>query len=276
MNLFDRQTWSLAALAAVSLAVSAATSGACTVFVMTDGQQTLFGNNEDYSNPNTRIWFIPATEGRFGCVFEGFDDGWGQGGCNTEGLAFGWVAGFKAEWQRPAGLKTVRGNSCQRMLETCTTVEEAVAFYQTHWEESFSYGRLLVADRTGKSAVIRAEDGKLAAPIATHSQGIGHRFGLRGEEATAMLAKVSKASLTSASKILKATVQEGPNATKYSVVYDLRSGAIHLYFFANGSEATTLDLAGELSRGPHYYDLPSIREQLSEELRSLTESMKSN
>ena len=132
----------------------AATSDACTVFVMTDGRQVLFCNNEDFSNPNTRIWFLPGAEGRHGCVYVGFDDGWGQGGCNTQGLAFGWVAGFKERWERPAGLQTVKGNPCQRMLETCATVEEADAFFERYWEESFSYGKLLIADSSGKSVLL--------------------------------------------------------------------------------------------------------------------------
>src|SRR5262245_30109664 len=93
---------------AAILMMMAATSEACTVIVMTDGEQVLFCNNEDYSNPTTRMWFIPGGEGRHGCVYVGFDDGWGQGGRNTEGLAFDWVAGFKEKWQRSPGLEAVK------------------------------------------------------------------------------------------------------------------------------------------------------------------------
>ena len=260
--------------AAAILAMSAATSEACTVFVMTDGQRVLFCNNEDYSNPNTRMWFIPAAEGRHGCVYVGFDDGWGQGGSNTQGLAFGWVAGFKEQWERPPGLETAKGNPCQRMLETCKTVEEAVAFYERYWEESFSYGQLLVADRSGKSALLRAKDGRFVASVVKKSQGIGHRFGLRGHEATTMLAEVSKPSLPAATRLLKATLQEGPNATKYSLIYDLKSCEIHLYRFPEQSEPIRLSLAKELKKGPHYYDIPKIRMQLGQDLRPLTGDMK--
>jgi hypothetical protein len=259
---------------AAFVAITAATSDACTVFVMTDGRQVLFCNNEDYSNPNTRIWFIPGAEGRHGCVYVGFDDGWGQGGCNTEGLAFGWVAGFKERWERPPGLKTAKGNPCQRMLETCTTVEEAVAFFERYWEESFSYGKLLVADRSGKSALLGAKDGRLVASVVKRSQGIGHRFGLRGNEATTMLAEVSTTSIPAAARILQATLQEGPNATKYSVIYDLKSCEINLYRFPEQSKPIQLSLADELKKGPHYYDIPKIRAQLGKELRPLTEDMK--
>jgi hypothetical protein len=274
MNQGLRQSGNAFVFIAACWAMTAATSDACTVFVMTDGRQVLFCNNEDYSNPQTRIWFIPGGEGRHGCVFEGFDDGWGQGGFNTQGLAYGWVAGYKERWKRPPGSQIAKGNSCQRMLETCATVEEAVAFYQRYWEESFSYGKLIVADRNGKSALFEARDGKLVAPIVTRSHGIGHRFDLRGNEAAAMLAEVSTTSLPDAVRLLKATLQDGPNATKYSVIYDLKTCEIHLYRFPEQSEPVRFDLVDELKKGPHYYDIPAIREQLTQELRPLTEEMK--
>src|SRR5262245_47303048 len=274
MNQCTRRNVNAFVQAAAILMMTAATSEACTVFVMTDGKQVLFCNNEDFSNPKTRMWFIPGAEGRHGCVYVGFDDGWGQGGRNTGGLAFGWVAGFKEKWERPPGLKTAKGNPCQRMLETCTTVEEAVVYFERYWEESFSYGKLLIADRTGKSVLLGARDGKLVASVVKRSQGIGHRFGLRGKEAADMLAKVATPSVPAAVGILKATLQEGVHATRYSVIYDLKSGAINLYRFPEQSEPVRLSLADELKKGPHYYDIPVIRAQLGKELRPLTEDMK--
>ena len=273
MNQCTWRTLNAFAYAAAILSITAVNSDACTVFVMTDGRQVLFCNNEDYSNPNTRMWFIPGAEGKHGAVYVGFDDGWGQGGCNEKGLAFGWVAGFKERWERPPGLKTVKGNPCQRMLEACATVEDAVEFFHRHWEESFSYGQLIVADRTGKSVLLRAKDGKLAASVVKRSQGIGHRFGLRGDEATAMLAEVSTTSIPAAVDVLKATLQEGPNATKYSLIYDLKSCEFILYRFPEQSEPIRLSLADELKKGPHYYDIPIIHAQLDKELRPLTEDM---
>jgi len=255
-------------------ALAAAPAHACTVFVMNDGDNVLFCNNEDYSNPKTMIWFIPGAERKYGCVYEGFDDGWGQGGFNTEGLAFGWVAGFKEQWETNTKAKAPRGNPTQRMLETCSTVEEATEFFRQFHEPSFSYGKLLVADRTGASAIIGAKDGRLHAEITNRAQGIGHRFGLRGSEAAEMLAEEPEASLASAVRLLRFTLQEGPNATKYSVVYDLKSGEIDLFRFPEQTEAVQFNLAEELKKGPHCYDIPKLREQLSQELRPLTEGMK--
>jgi penicillin V acylase-like amidase (Ntn superfamily) len=107
---------------------------ACTVFLLTDGKQVLFCNNEDWINPNTRVWFVPAGPDYFGAVYVGFDNGLCQGGMNTEGLAFDAVAGYKEIWEPSADQKPVRGLSTQRMLETCATVDAAIAFYQAHRE----------------------------------------------------------------------------------------------------------------------------------------------
>src|SRR6266404_3222582 len=105
---------------------------ACTIFVLTDTNRALFCNNEDWSDFNTRIWFVPGKPGTNGCAYVGFTDGWAQGGLNTEGLAFDWVAGYKEKFDLDPKLKAVDGNSSARMLECCATVEEAIAFYQTN------------------------------------------------------------------------------------------------------------------------------------------------
>jgi predicted choloylglycine hydrolase len=265
------------ALTISSLAVCllpASRTYACTVFVLTGGERVLFCNNEDFTNPRTRIWFIPANKGRYGCEFVGFDDGWGQGGLNEKGLAYAWVAGYQERWERLAEHQDARGNPCQRMLESCDSVEEAVAFFEHRWEESFAYGRLLVADRTGNSAILRAKKGKLHAPIRDRSQGIGHRFDLRGTEVAEAVAQLSKPTMPDAVRFMRATLQEGSNATKYSVVYDLESGDIDLYRFPKQSKPVQFNLARELTKGPHYYDIPALPEQLQEPLRPLTDEMK--
>ena len=202
---------------------------------------------------------MPASSAKHGCAFLGFDDGWGQNGLNDQGLAFGWVAGFKEQWQRNPQLKTVHGNPSHRMLESCSTVDEAIAFYQNNWEESFAYGQLLVADRNGSSAVLRAKDGRLHVPAIQKSQGIGHRFGLRGTEAVPMLAKISAPTLPAAMQLLQFTLQEGVNATKYSAVFDLQSCAIHLYRFPEHVDPIEFNLQRELELAPHYFDIPAAR-----------------
>jgi len=243
---------------------------ACTIFVLTDANQALFCNNEDWSNPKTRIWFVPAGKDYYGCAYVGFDNGWAQGGLNTEGLAFDWVAGYQEAWGPDSNLPTPRGNPSQRMLESCATVEEAIAFYRSHWEPSFSYAKILVADRTGASVIIGAGDSRLQVERANHSRG----FGYGGQTLDQLLAKTPETTAASGFRILQACLQQGQYATKYSCVYDLTSGDVFLQPCSAGQAEVKLNLAAELKKGGHYYDLPQIHQQLAQAPRPLLSNMR--
>lgn len=243
---------------------------ACTIFVLTDSQKTLFFNNEDYSNPATRIWFLPASKQYYGVAYVGFDNDWAQGGVNTAGLAFDWVAGQKVEYVPDPRLLKVRGdNPSERMLESCATVEEAIAFYEKYQEPGFSYAKIMIADKTGASVIIGAQDGKLFFDRSTQSRGFGY-----GEKALREhLAKAPAASVQSGLPILQACKQEGQYPTQYSSVYDLRSGDIYLVSLKNGEKEVKLNLNTELAKGGYYYTIPALTKGLKQEPLPLSRGM---
>jgi hypothetical protein len=244
-------------------------ASSCTIFVLTNGQRVLFCNNEDYSNPKTRIWFVTAGDGHYGCVYVGFDNGWAQGGMNTKGLAFDWVAGFTEKWKLVRGTKKVRGNPSERMLETCATVEEAIAFYKAYHEPSFSYARILIADRSGASVIIGARDGHLQFEKASQSRGFGY-MGL----VEPLVAKSPEPTVANGAVILRACLQKGQYATKYSNIFDLKSGNISLFQFPEREDTVNLDLVNELGKGGHYYDLLLIHQQVTKLPMPLLDNMK--
>jgi len=241
---------------------------ACTIFVLSDTNRTLFCNNEDWSNPKSRIWFVPAAGTNFGCVYVGFDDGFAQGGMNTEGLASDWVAGFHEPWSPDPSLPTSAGN--RQLLETCATVEDAVAFFRGHRELGFYTARVLVADRTGASAIIGAKDGKLQVEKSTHCRGFGY-----GAQTLDMMLELrsSEPTVTNGAYILRASLQKGKFATKYSNIFDLKSGDIFLFPFPASDAQVAFNLAAELRKGGHYYDIPQIHEQLAKAPRPLLANM---
>jgi hypothetical protein len=242
---------------------------ACTIFVLADTNRALFCNNEDWSDPKTRIWFLPAGDGYYGAVYVGFDNGWAQGGLNTEGLAYDWVAGYQEKWEPNPQLPSARGNSSQRMLETCATVGEAIAFYRSHAEPGFGRAKILVEDRTGASVIIGAKDGQLQVEKETQCRGFG--FGQRTLDQA--LAKAPEPTVANGFKILRDCRQKGQYATKYSNIYDLKSGDIFLYPFPDRDDEVKLNLAVELKKGSHYYEMPQIREQLAQAPRPLPLNM---
>ncbi len=242
----------------------------CTIFVLSDAKRTLFFNNEDYSNPATRIWFQPATKTYYGCAYLGFNDDWAQGGVNQYGLAFDWVAGANRSYVPAPNLKTPQGNPAERMLESCKTVPEAIAFYHRYAEPGFASGAMLIADKTGASVIIHVSNGQLQYELSHQSRG----FGYGDETLKKMLSPTLRPSLENGLPILQACRQQGQYATKYASVYDLRSGEINLVSLAGKEESVRLDLAAELKKGGHFYDLPLIKQQVLQPPAPLLADMK--
>lgn len=257
----------LVIILSIFMAVPAST---CTIFVLADGRRVLFYNNEDWLNPKTRIWFVPAGEGHYGCAYVGFDDGFAQGGLNTKGLAFDWVAGFMEQWVSYPDMKNVRGNSSERMLESCATVEEAITFYQTHREPDFSRAKILVADSTGVSVIIGAKNVKLRIEKLNQSRG----FGYGSQILENMLANPPEPTVSNGATILRACIQKGRTPTQYSNVFDLKSGDIYLFRFQERDDSVKLNLAVELEKGGHYYEIPQIRQQFAQPPLPLLNNMK--
>lgn len=245
-------------------------ANACTIFVLTDAKRTLFCNNEDWSNPKSRIWFIPAGEGYLGCAYVGFDNGCAQGGLNTKGLAFDWVAGSPAQWKPAADLKLPRGIPSARMLETCATVDEAIVFFRQYREPSFAYAKILIADSSGKSVIIGTKECQLQIEAANHCRGFG--YGQRTLDK--ILATTPEPTVANGAGILHACLQDGKQNTKYSNIFDLKSGDIHLVQSSKTSDGVKLNLAAELKKGEHYYDIPQIHQQMTQPPRPLLNNMK--
>ena len=269
-SLSKRVTLTIKFLALITFTLTANLIKSCTIFLLTDAEQTLFFNNEDYTNPNTKMWFIPGGNEHYGCVFLGFDNGHAQGGMNTEGLAFDWWAGGYSPYEVDRTKPLAKSSSSERMLESCKTVDEAIAFYKKHAEPSFANATIFIADKTGASVIIGSKDGKLFFKRSTESQVLGAGAATFQK----MIAENNKVQQENGVQILKQCLTTGTFATKYSNVFDLQSGAISLYRLELNSTETRLNLFEELKKGAHYYNIPSINKELKEEIKPLILNMK--
>lgn len=245
------------------LFIASPSTHACTIFCLTDTNQTLFCNNEDWKTTKPKIWFVPGGK-HYGCAYVGFITQISQGGCNTEGLAFDWVAGYKEKWARSPKQKIAWGVPHERMLETCVTVEEAIAFYRDHWEPVFGYAKMLVVDRTGASALLGAHDGRFQVIRETRSGGFGYGSACLRR----MIPLHPEPALTNAFQILEGARQQGKYGTKYANVFDLNTGDIFL-LLPGRENPVTLNLTTELKRGPHRYEMDKIAEQKSGKIKRL-------
>ncbi len=83
-------------------------------------------------------------------------------------------------------------------------------------------------------------------------------------------------------RFLHACLQKGQYATKYSNVFDMKSGDIYLFPsperylfpFLGRYYEVKLNLTVELNKGGHYYDMPQIQDQIVQNPRPLLFNMK--
>ena len=59
---------------------------ACTIFYVSRDGVILAGNNEDWEDPSTKMWFFPPAGNKHGWIKFGFGSGFPQGGMNDQGL----------------------------------------------------------------------------------------------------------------------------------------------------------------------------------------------
>jgi hypothetical protein len=71
LHFYGSTRWMKLGLTLAFCSVASLPVFACTIFVLTGTSRVLFCNNEDWSNPKTRIWFIPASDRYYGCVYVG-------------------------------------------------------------------------------------------------------------------------------------------------------------------------------------------------------------
>jgi hypothetical protein len=231
---------------------------ACTIFKLCQDGKVLVGNNEDWSDPDTKAWFLAPEKGKYGRVYFGFKNGVAQGGMNEKGLFFDWVSGFDSDWVADPNKRLYPGNVCEKMLEEYETVEQVLKMYETFDEPSFQRARIMWADKSGDSVIVGWENGK---PLVDRSRGPWQLMGWGYSIAHPKLASLKEFSVEAAASILESCIQSGTYPTRYSNVYDLTEGIVHVYLFHERKPPVTLNLREEFSKGHHFYNVSSIAEQ---------------
>lgn len=245
--------------------------GSCTIFTVSNGETILFGNNEDYTNPKTFFWVVPAGNGNYGGVYFGFDNLWAQGGINEKGLCYDWNALPAAELNKhperqPFVAKKIGFGAW--VLNRCATVEEAIELAKKYSLGSKLKAQIHFADATGDAVVISTgPDGELA--FTRKPQGDGYLVSTnfnrantsnaysypcrRYDKAVEMLEKIegqSDLTIDYAKSILDAVHVEGPESnTLYSNIFDLLNGVVYLYHWHQYDEVVTLNVADLLAGG---------------------------
>jgi hypothetical protein len=238
---------------------------ACTAFCISQGDLVLVGNNEDWMNPNTKIWYEPAEEGKYGRVYFGFDNFYPQGGMNEKGLVFDGFATSPNKIKKSLNKPTYGTNLMDKVMSECATVDEALKIFDRYNLKFMERAMFFIADEWGDSAIIEGDEvlrkkGKYQIITNFYQSQVknGNIPCSRYKIADAMLKDAGDISVDLCKRVLAATHQEGPNPTLYSNVYDLKRRVVHLYHFHNFQNEVRIDLNAELAKGAHRLDLPDL------------------
>ncbi len=244
---------------------------ACTAFVVYRNGLALAGNNEDFWETDTKIWYIPkegsnrGVAGKLGRVYFGFDDFFAQGGMNEAGLFFDGFATAENKLKNLDNRPRFEGNMTDYVMANCKTVSEVVAVFEKHELSFLTNAMLMFGDQYGDSVIIEGDD--LLRIKGDHQVVTNFYQSLtpadecpcpRYEAAVQALGKGVAVSVESCRDVLAATRQNRGAPTQYSNVYDLKNGLVYLYHFHNFEEVVRIDLKEELEKGAHEIDLPSL------------------
>ncbi len=248
---------------------------ACTVFMITNGNRTLIGGNEDFKKRDSKLWFIPAKDGRYGHVLFGYD-GSLQSGLNDQGLFWDGLRAYPKDKTHPINSQfNIGGNVLYKILEECANVDEVIQLFEKYYWAGFQVAQLMVVDKSGESVILTSKNNELTVTkrknhyqlctnfrISNH-QNIEkfHWYNIgssRFKKAKRLLIKPDL-SVVQAFEILKKTAQKNIFAkTIYSTVADLNTGDIHISVNANFSQITKISLNEELKKGKHSYHLSEL------------------
>ncbi len=249
----------------ISALTWAGVAEACTAFLAAQGDVVLAGNNEDYVNPRTKIWFVPAENGQHGRVYFGFDDLHPQGGMNEQGLFFDGFATAPRKVVRSADKPPYAGRLMDKVMAECATVEEVLAVFGRYNLAFMERAMLMFGDATGNSAIIEGDDvvakkGRFQV-ITNFYQSqtpAGQEPCERYKIAVDMLSRSEEVSVPLFRRILSAVHAEQESRTLYSNIYDLKRRVVYVYHFHNFENVVVFDLAEELKKGSRVLDLPAL------------------
>lgn len=228
----------------------------------------MVGNNEDYWNPNDRIWFEKGKKGEYGAVYVGFDNFWPQGGMNQAGLVFD---GFTEDYKAIAdttGKKTLHADFLKQIMKTCATVDQVKHYLNGCNLSGLETSMFFFVDKTGRYLVAEGDSlivgnreyyivsnfypsqtkSECDVPLAFYQKG---RTFLENHRDTAVDFFAAVMDTMHQEKAWGA-------GTMYTTVYDLEEGMVYLYYFHDYTHVVKFSLDGELAKNNFSLVIPAL------------------
>ncbi len=238
----------------------------CTIFYVVNDNKILAGNNEDWEDPYSKMWFYPPENNKHGWVKFGWGSGFPQGGMNDQG--FFWDASSCAYLAMPeseANKEEYSGALMQKVIEECANIDQALEMFASYYCEDQYKAQYLVGDSLGNSIIVEGDniismDGnyQVLTNFYNSNPELGGYPCWRFETATNILSENYNLSPYLIGSILDATHQDGKYPTQYSNIYDLKNNLIYLFHYHNYEEYIKIDLINELNKGYRSFNIPDL------------------
>ncbi|MFC2079535.1 hypothetical protein ACFLSZ_06115 [Candidatus Bipolaricaulota bacterium] len=244
----------------------------CTVFTLSRGNQVFFGGNDDYIEPDSYYWVDQAQDGAYGAIWIGTPDNVQQG-VNEMGLAYD-ANGLPRVDVNPHSERTpFRGgyNSYPiQILRENASVAEVIEWVRSHEWRSFMHDQMHFADASGDAVIISAgPDGELVFTrkpvgdsflvstnfnIANPSNSHGYpcwRFDSAQRALEQLMDQPDVLTAADVVAVLDSThVEAAASWTIGSLLADLSTGTVYLYYFHQFDQPVVLNVAEQLANPP--------------------------
>jgi tetratricopeptide (TPR) repeat protein len=236
----------------------------CTMFTATRKGVTLAAFNNDWWNPNPRVFFIPGTDSAYGRICFGFD--FPQGGMNEKGLVWDWLSCPEVAYAKSAEKEIYPGKWVfDDILARCATVEEGVALLKKYDLSQFNQSHFLLVDKSGKSAVVEGDNVFFTQKDGRVLTNFHIADGDNPASPCPRFAMIEKAlrdcQVTVASfrgMLASAHMENSAGPTQYSYIADPVQGRLFLYQFHDYANEVILNLAADLGERNRIVEMASL------------------
>jgi len=242
--------------------ISDESNHSCTAVFLARDDMVLVGNNEDWWDPESKLWTVKGGDNTLGRFYWGFSDLIPQGGINEKGLFFDGFGAPYLEVRNSVNRPVFKVLLADKAMAECSTVDEVLDLFSNYDLSFLEEAQLMFADALGNSVII---EGDSVIKNSTDYQVVTNFYLSQVKnrdidcprylKASGILSSGVDASYSLIKDILRVTSQKG---TQYSIVCDLKSLAITIYHFGNFSEKVIFNLKQELENKERIYDIPSL------------------
>ncbi|MBI4646733.1 MAG: hypothetical protein HY738_09125 [Bacteroidia bacterium] len=244
------------------------------IFSYSEGINTFVCVNEDGTEQDANVWFSPGINGGYGRISFGWNDGISLSGINEKGLFIGLTKIPKATIRFTSEKLTlsnekVRGycQIAEKIMETCSTVEESIALINKYNVEEFMNYHLLLADRSGASAILEWGDTSLVImekegnyQLMTNFSIINPSKGNYPCEYYKIAENILKTSSINGKELCKSALEASVNTKHnvFSLIYDLNNFKIYVYYQHIFTKVVEIDLKKEMNGGTRSEKISSL------------------